>query len=680
MNIEIAEPGHMTQSGSSLFRLIQNNNMPILDLLVRESVQNSLDAKEPDAAYVNVEFLTGQFDSHAFNHELSGISGSLDQRYPDPHYSYIAIRDSNTVGLTGPLNIDSVQSPDNYGNLLKLVYEISKPQSEEGAGGSWGLGKTVYFRVGIGLVLYYSRIRTSEGFASRMAVTFVEDETSREAIIPQYNGMLKRGIAWWGKSIGTNKTEPLTDEEEIEKVLSCFHIGTYSGTETGTTIIIPYIHEERLLHNNETEYLDMSEQPYHLFWRNDVQTYLNIALQRWYAPRIGNESYPNGPFLNAAVNGSRITPSNMEPVYQVIQQLYNTAKGARLTSNVLAGADVNREEICIRKSLEETGSGVLSFVQVSDKALRMTPPDNNPDPYMYFECENPQGDQNRTIVCFTRKPGMIVSYRDMGSWADGLPLSDHEHYIIAIFVLNSANRIQNHPEVSLEEYARRSEMADHADWTDYSVKNSDFNPKIITKTQKQILKKICSVYAPEEKTEEKNWSGYSRLYADLLLPPENFGHRASGLPGSGERGERSVRGMTLSFSDDTVYGSSTVRYHAKIRSGKKIRGFRLYLGIDSENGQISLGEWTQKLGLSKPFEIEKVEIPGKDDKVQMVLCKDQTEMGNWKILAESDGTQNTVLYQTDNNEKIRADLYIWLKIYQRDIGLEFTVSELKEDS
>lgn len=45
MKIEIAEPGRMTQSGSSLLKLIQNNNMPILDLLVRESIQNSLDAK-----------------------------------------------------------------------------------------------------------------------------------------------------------------------------------------------------------------------------------------------------------------------------------------------------------------------------------------------------------------------------------------------------------------------------------------------------------------------------------------------------------------------------------------------------------------------------------------------------------------------------------------------------------
>ena len=44
MRIEIAEHVRMSESGSSLLRLIQNNETCRLDLLVREAVQNSLDA------------------------------------------------------------------------------------------------------------------------------------------------------------------------------------------------------------------------------------------------------------------------------------------------------------------------------------------------------------------------------------------------------------------------------------------------------------------------------------------------------------------------------------------------------------------------------------------------------------------------------------------------------------
>ena len=137
MKIEIAEPGRMTQSGSSLLKLIQNNNMPILDLLVRESIQNSLDANNEKDPYVTVEFFTGEFNKLALNDELEGIKDSLNQKYWKNEYKYIAIRDSNTVGLTGKMHYDEV-TDNQYGNLLKLIYEISKPQETEGAGGSWG--------------------------------------------------------------------------------------------------------------------------------------------------------------------------------------------------------------------------------------------------------------------------------------------------------------------------------------------------------------------------------------------------------------------------------------------------------------------------------------------------------------------------------------------------------------
>ena len=40
MKIELAEQGRMTQTGSALLRLFQNQTVPLLDLVVRESIQN----------------------------------------------------------------------------------------------------------------------------------------------------------------------------------------------------------------------------------------------------------------------------------------------------------------------------------------------------------------------------------------------------------------------------------------------------------------------------------------------------------------------------------------------------------------------------------------------------------------------------------------------------------------
>ena len=101
------------------------------------------------------------------------------------------------------------------------MYEICKPQEAAGAGGSWGLGKTVYFRICIGLVIYYSRIKEKDGYASRLAASCVENENDADAMIPLWQGKSSRGIAWWGVSVGDNATQPVTDEAYI--VLPKYH-------------------------------------------------------------------------------------------------------------------------------------------------------------------------------------------------------------------------------------------------------------------------------------------------------------------------------------------------------------------------------------------------------------------------------------------------------------------------
>ena len=246
MQIEIAKHERMSESGSSLLRLIQNTSTSTLDLLVRESLQNSLDAARSDKDYVGVNFKVGEFEAAAFNSFFDGIKDKLNARFFGKQ-KYISVRDHNTVGLTGPLHFSQVKNNE-FGNLLKLVYEISKAQQNQGAGGSWGLGKTVYFRLGIGLVIYYSRILKDNGeYESRLAAALVEDECKADRLIPEIPGEPQRGIAWWGSRFNANSTQPVTDEAEIKQLLDVLGIKMYSKEQTVTTIIIPYVDEEKLL-------------------------------------------------------------------------------------------------------------------------------------------------------------------------------------------------------------------------------------------------------------------------------------------------------------------------------------------------------------------------------------------------------------------------------------------------
>ena len=468
MKIEIAEPGRMTQSGSSLLKLIQNNKTPVLDLFVRESIQNSLDAHNPDtnSRYVTVEYLTGNFSSRKLSNELEGISAPLYRKYPSDNCQFIAVCDSNTHGLTGPMDVSKVAEDNNYGNLLKLVYEICKPQEAEGAGGSWGLGKTVYFRIGIGLVIYYSRICNGDGtYSSRLAASFVENESAQDAMIPRYKGLAKRGIAWWGKTIKENTTIPVTDEEYIESFLQIFGMSPYSGNKTGTAIIIPYIDTKNLLSNNRIDYSDEMDEHFSPYWYSSLESYLRIAIQRWYAPRLSNGNYRYGAYLRASINGNGIASNEMEPVFRIVQSLYNRANHKVAENDFISetGAEVTIETTTIKKYLAETNAGTVACVKLSRQDLLMDVPHNKPEPAVYFNCEVTEKNTNRPIVFFVRKPGMIVSYENVSAWTAGTPSTNKNEYIFGIFVLNSEMKTKgsNPPVSTIEEYIRKSEMADH---------------------------------------------------------------------------------------------------------------------------------------------------------------------------------------------------------------------------
>ena len=694
MKIEIAEPGRMTQSGSSLLKLIQNNNMPILDLLVRESIQNSLDAKNENDSYVTVEFFTGEFNKLALNSELEGIKESLNKKYWKNEYKYIAIRDSNTVGLTGKMHYDEV-TDNQYGNLLKLIYEISKPQEAEGAGGSWGLGKTVYFRVGIGLVIYYSRIVNELGkYESRLAASLVENEMENDSLIPALPGKSKRGIAWWGQEIGVNKTKPITDEQYIEKILRIFGMDPYDGNLTGTTIIIPYIDEHMLLENNQIEYKDGEDNIIRPFWRCSIEDYLRVALQRWYAPRLNNKKYPYGKFLRAKINKKGIGLDNMEPAFQIVQALYNRAVSEEVCDDILNsdGVECKVEEIILRKVLETTKAGTVAYAKVPRKILKTGYPDNKPEPYMYFNCEIKDKEKNKPVLFFTRKQGMIVSYEDVGNWVDGITASNKDEFIFAIFVLNSANKLTNTNGVySLEEYVRKSEMADHTSWGDFSMGNN--NPRIISKVQAQVNSKISKEFSVEEEdTTSRLNSGLGKMFGDLLLPPENFGKKPSGGSGGGQGGNgHTETHKNIIFGYDpskTKYFSNGMVVKLTIKSRGKISSAGINLVIDSETGAIKPKDWEEKMGLSMPFAIDSTEI---------VITKLDGSVSNLKVDVDSNNVKNKVediiceLIKTNNNSgcglrimseqkhQMEIELTVSIQLNRKDIKPLFTVEKNEGD-
>ena len=186
--------------GSHLLKEFANTGTPILDSLVREAIQNSLDAAKFVTDPVIVNFTTGDFDKRQLFAQCDNLGDMLSEKFPSISEKFICFQDYNTEGLTGNV-VD--MGDQNTGNYFKLVLDIGNEQTEAGAGGAWGIGKSLYFRLGEkGFVIYYSRISTAKGkYESRLIAMMVENERLADFVIPPASfGMSKTGIAYWGLS------------------------------------------------------------------------------------------------------------------------------------------------------------------------------------------------------------------------------------------------------------------------------------------------------------------------------------------------------------------------------------------------------------------------------------------------------------------------------------------------
>lgn len=600
MKIELYSAPKLSQSGSGLRKLIQNNDMPVLDLLVRESVQNSLDAKDDSSPfnYVRMEYRTGDFDVAALDKELDGISLAGK---PEWGNRFLSIADKNTVGLTGKYDQKS-------SNLYKLAFGITDAQQAAGAGGSWGIGKTVYFRVAVGMVIYYSRIKKGEGYDSLLTAAFVEDETKDTAILPPVGGQ-KFGIAWWGSAVspGSSSIRETHDQKCIDRVLAAFGMKQYEGNDVGTVIIIPFINEKFLLSHNQPAREDGAPSP---FWMGRVEDYIKLSVQKWYSARLNNRRYVHGKYLSVAINGRSIASNDMEPFFKLTQALYNkaalTISHSPDVQDVRYGdVEIGCIEIRVNSEINPNDAGQVAYAKVNRKQLGMTVPDNRPSPYEYINSVVDEDDFGRPVLMFCRKPGMVVSYETEGAWVKGIPKSSDDEFVVAWFVLNPAPVLQlvNTP-LPLEEYVRKSEMADHSSWDDLAIESQ--KPTIITKIKKSVSNKLGKVFEePEDKPSKSENTGLGNLLGRVLLPPEGFGRKPAQSPTSGS-GAASASHKDVRFKYAVIEFNPTgmLLEVDAYTSRRKAASFGTVLGVDAIAGSIDALSWESEMGLTLPLVIK----------------------------------------------------------------------------
>ncbi len=607
--------GPMQESGNSLLRAMQNQSMIPLDLLVREAVQNSLDAAlKPACSEVYVDFTIRPHSTGDVTKLFeSGIDKQLLSRlFPDGG-SLLEIRDKNTEGLTGPIRLEDVGVGNGRGNLLKLVYEIGKTRSEDTSGGSWGIGKTCYFRIGIGLVLYYSRIRLDNHFQERLVACLVEDESGENRL--QRDSAT--GIAWWGDERGA----PLTDSEKIAELLSKIGVEPYSGEDTGTVVIVPFLRNDLIPLPDEpvNEESDGPTLGAALpWWLRDYKSYIRMALERWFCARIDNPLFRRGPMLVASINGRRLLSENMQPVFQVLQALYNRVYtdlrregGDFLDKQGVDPANIVNQCLDLKGVFSSgTSAGRVIAVRLSPEQLKITAPDNFPDPFASIFSPQDRTLQSRPMVAFMRGPGMVIRWdnsADTRSWGGGTLLTAGEQFMVGLFVPESDRELK--PSFreklrsvcqTLEAYLRSCEKADHHQWIDHA------GHTVVSRIRAKAGQVIEKFNMPAAERPQGMSLRAARNLADRLLPA-GFGQDGRippATPSKSEAGdENSLTGIGRRHLPSlevtrVSYGENEIDICWKLHWGRGLDSRCITLGVDSESGGvISYKEWTkEKLG------------------------------------------------------------------------------------
>lgn len=487
----------------------EDKTTPRLEALVRESLQNSLDASDGSENLI-VEFGYTEYDSAKLGEIFPDIATII--RSQPNHCLYV--KDSGTVGLTG----DITDKKANYCGLVKKIGQTGKDAGT--LGGSWGKGKSVFYRQGIGFVIFYSRIGTNNGlFESRMNAVFANWKNLDYNPIPEWAGI----SIWGGDRLRENDVTPVYDERVINEMLGVFGILPYSGDETGTVVIVPAVCENELLMDVEEGVEHDTEKT----WLTSVERCLDFYIQKWFSPRLNNQ-VERKPTLKCMVNNIQV--SLKYNLFRTLQSLYNDT------------FDLSKKNVdYLRLRNQNNSYGNVAWKICDENELWDTV---SHDPYKLCDIHGVSEKGNRPIVAYVRSPGMFLTFED--SFFDNLPETDSESYLMAVFRLNPDEKttvnLKNGKELSLEQYVRSTERSNHKEWRDISSSSDKF----VYNFMSQIKKKLSDQLKSGESTKVSGRRATDgRFVAERLFPDGSYIHsmrdktnppKGGGGSGGGGRG------------------------------------------------------------------------------------------------------------------------------------------------
>ncbi|MQY32220.1 hypothetical protein SRB17_01630 [Streptomyces sp. RB17] len=216
--------------------------LDLLTILVRESAQNSWDARLPQSD-VPVDYridmwTVGPAHAGAWRELLlADAPGSdkfpLRETLKRGSIRVLAVSDRGTRGLGGPTRADDAVGLER--DFVSFIRNIGEPRDTALGGGTYGFGKGIFYLLSkAGTVLVHSRCRTPRGeYETRL----IGCTLWKSYVTPLDQGQRRyTGRHWWGDTSGS-VVEPLVGEA-AETTAHRLGLKAFGARETGTTVVV----------------------------------------------------------------------------------------------------------------------------------------------------------------------------------------------------------------------------------------------------------------------------------------------------------------------------------------------------------------------------------------------------------------------------------------------------------
>ncbi|PCM45388.1 hypothetical protein [Marinobacter sp. ANT_B65] len=245
MKLHSEQYGKSGNIGENFRKLLGSPTLDPLQTVIRESVQNVLDAAKlgkPPEVLIRLRRLSrGQMDTMASDvfgdlpeegSSRERIAGFLDTDSP----LVLEICDFGTTGLGGPTRSDQIPVGTTRTDFIDFLRNIGSSRDTDHGGGTYGFGKvSLYAMSSCNTILVDSYVHGDEEKYRRFMGCHVgrSFDVERDSYLQRYTGR-----HWWGElSPDGDFAEPLTNEDAGNLALS---LGFCERTKnrTGTSIMV----------------------------------------------------------------------------------------------------------------------------------------------------------------------------------------------------------------------------------------------------------------------------------------------------------------------------------------------------------------------------------------------------------------------------------------------------------